>query len=130
MKLKLFVSIGCALTIGLVCFACYSGASKRKPPAKIKPIQINGIEYRIPNKVDSEGILEAWKGGSLLWKKKMYHSLRMPLAEDQGNFVRLMTNGPSAVEITIVNERGAEYILDTATGKLKRVKSALSRGSW
>lgn len=48
------------VTVALVICGVGIGAAKRRPPAKIKPVQIDGIEYRAPNKIDSEGIVEAW----------------------------------------------------------------------
>lgn len=116
--------------VAMIVFICGSVASsaKRRPPATIKPIQIGGVEYRAPNKVDSEGIIEAWdvRTDKLLWKKKIYFSLKMPLAEDQGNFMVSMTNGPSSDELTIINERGGEYILNTTSKKVRTVKA----GHW
>jgi hypothetical protein len=122
----------CAVAAASVIGGLFSGAAKRRSPARINPIQIRGLEFRAPNNFDSEGIVEAWdmQTKNLLWRKKIYFSLKMPLTEDQGNFMRSMTNGPSTNELTIVNERGGHYILDTASRKFKTVKAAISKGSW
>src|SRR5579872_1051558 len=94
LKLVLTALVFCAVAVALV-IGVGIGAAKRRPPAKIKPVQIDGVEYRAPNKIDSEGIVEAWQTNKLLWQRKIYFSLKMPLAEDQGNFMVSMTNGPA-----------------------------------
>jgi hypothetical protein len=120
----------CVFFAALVLFAPGGGAAKRRPQAKIKPVQIGNIEYRAPNNYNSEGTVEAWETNKLLWRKEIYFSLKMPLAEDQENFMVSMTNGPAPYELTIVNERSGQYILDTTTRKVKTVKAVLFRGSW
>ena len=54
----------------------------------------------------------------------------MPLAEDQWNFMVSMTNGPGHAELTILNERGGIYILDTTSMRIRTLKAPLSKGSW
>jgi hypothetical protein len=120
--------IFCAVAAAVFICGSFVSSAKRRPPATIKPIQISGVEYRAPNKIDSEGIVEAWdvQTDKLLWKKKIYFSFKMPLAEDQGNFMVSMTNGPASDELTIINERGGEYILNTTSKKVRTVKA----GRW
>ena len=128
--IALITLIFCAVAVALAICGVGIGAAKRRPPAKIKPIQIDGIEYHAPNKIDSEGIVEAWQTNKLLWRRRIYFSLKMPLAEDQGNFMVTMTNGPAHDELTIINERGGQYTLNITSRKIKTVKAPLSKGSW
>lgn len=74
--------------------------------------------------------MQAWdlKTDKLLWRKKIYSSLKLPLVEDQVNFISSMTNGPSVGELTIVNERGGEFTLDTTSRKVTRVKGSPVKG--
>src|SRR5437762_206506 len=69
----------CACTITAMVLS-RTAAAKRKAPPTIKPIIIGTVEYRAPNTIESEGIVEAWSvtGPKLLWKRKIYPTLKLP----------------------------------------------------
>jgi hypothetical protein len=98
-----------------------SGKSKRHAPVKVIPIHIGTTEYRVPNTIRTEGVVEAWdlRANKLVWRKRVYRSLKLPFLEDQFNFIVSVTNGPAKGEITILNERGKSYILDVTTQKVR-----------
>jgi hypothetical protein len=42
--------------------------------------------------------------------------------DNQWNFIKSMTNGPSANELSILNEHGENYILDVTSRRVRRNK--------
>ena len=121
---RVIIAIGailllCADAIVLLDFSSPVVAAKRKAPAPIKPVIIAGIEYRVPNKMETEGIVEAWNitPRKLLWTREIYLTLKFPSfvmeTDTQLNFITSLTVGPATNELTIVNEKGKRYILDT-----------------
>src|SRR5207247_7025695 len=107
-----------------------AGAPKRGKRPVVNPVRIAGIEYRAPNTIDSQGIVEAWQTNKLLWRKKVYHPLWVPLLErdNQWNFINSMTIGSSTNDLVIDNEEGARFILNTVTRTVTRVKGSILRG--
>src|ERR1017187_8259878 len=114
----------CGVVIVAISLVRWNNAKRGRPPF-IKPVQIAGDEYRAPNTYSTEGVVEAWdpKANKLLWRTKIYFTLHVPLLieEDaQWNFIKSMTLGPATNELTIVNEKGRQYILNTASQKVRR----------
>ena len=95
----------------------FGSLAKRGPAPKVPPIEIAGIEYRAPNEVETEGCIEAWdtKSQTLLWRKKVYHTFKIPFAEEdnQWTFIKSMTVGKSGDELIIVNEAGRQFTVKT-----------------
>ena len=116
----------CVGAIALLAFTRFAGAAKRKAPPRIKPVIIGSVEYRVPNTIETEGIVEAWNTNSqrLLWKRKIYPTLKFPSmlmeTDVQLNFITNMAIGPSTNELTIANEKGRQYILNTLSQTVKR----------
>jgi hypothetical protein len=125
------VYIAIVLCAGAVAMATLLGkavAAKRKAPPPVKSVVIANVEYRVPNTIEAEGLIEAWSTSTqkLLWKKKIYSTLKLPplLMETdvQYNFITNMTAGPARNELTIVNEKGRRYTVDTVSRKIRRQK--------
>ena len=113
----------CGLVAVLVISLVTGHTAKRGRPPLVKPVTVAGVEYRAPNTYSSEGIIEAWDSNTkkLLWRKKIYLTLHIPLLveeDNQWNFIRFMTNGPTTNALSIVSENGRRYILDTASQKV------------
>lgn len=129
MKPKVVIAVG---AIVLFCVAAVAAAflmtsnAKRKAPPAIKPVVVGGIEYRVPNTIQTEGVVEAWttNGPTLIWQKKIYSTLKLPgfLMETdvQLNFITNMTVGPGPGELSIANEKGQQYILNTSSREVRR----------
>src|SRR5438045_3810768 len=110
------------ITVGVVVLLCAgaiaavvlskTAAGKRKAPPTIKPGRIGSLEYRVPNTIETEGIVEAWRTDppKLLWKRKIYPTLKLTWlvmeTDVQLNFITNMTVGPDTNELTIANEKG------------------------
>src|SRR6266851_2592289 len=103
---RVIIAIGailllCADAIVLLDFSSPVVAAKRKAPAPIKPVIIAGIEYRVPNKMETEGIVEAWNitPRKLLWTREIYLTLKFPSfvmeTDTQLNFITSLTVGPA-----------------------------------
>lgn len=131
MKGRTAIAVGaaillCAGAIAAVALSGTAAAGKRKAPPTIKPVTIGSVEYRVPNTVETEGIVAAWNTNppKLLWKRKIYPTPKLPAllmeTDAQFNFITNMTAGPATNELTIANEKGAQYILDTASQKVRR----------
>ena len=129
MKMGGIVAIGtvilvCIAGIVAVALSLTTGAAKRRAPPPIKPVIIGSVEYRVPNTVESEGVVQAWDTNSqkLLWKRKIYSTAKLPSflkeTDVQLNFITNMIAGPAANELTIFDERGRRYILDTLSRKV------------
>lgn len=121
----------CALaTVAVVllsfCLVATVAYAKRKAPPSIPPLRIGSVEYRVPNTIETEGIVEAWNaaGGTMLWHRKIYSTIKLPgfLMETdvQCNFITNMSIGPGPDELTIANEKGRQYILNTGSKKVRR----------
>lgn len=116
----------CAGGIAAVALSGTAATAKRKAPPAIKPVIIGSVEYRVPNTVETEGLVEAWStiAPKLLWKRKIYPTPKLPAlvmeTDAQFNFITNMTAGPTTNELTIANEKGGRYILDTASQKVRR----------
>ena len=130
MKPKVIIVVA---TIVLLCVAAVAAAAllmtsnaKRKAPPSITPVVIGTNEFRVPNTIQTEGIVEAWNvgGRTLLWQEKIYSTIKLPgfLMETdvQCNFITNMTIGPGPDELSIVNEKGRQYILNTSSRKVRR----------
>src|SRR5436190_617196 len=123
MRARFVIAVGavvllCAGALAAVMLS-RTAAGKRKAPPILKPVLIGSVEYRVPNTIETEGIVEAWSTipPKLLWKGKIYSTLKFPAllmeTDVQLNFIANVTVGPSTNELTIANEKGARYILDT-----------------
>ena|SRR6266478_10189565 len=126
-----FCAIGlCGVAALAIVLMTITSAAKRGKRPIVKPVQIAGIEYRVPNTVKSQGVVEAWQTNTLLWRKKVYHTLWVPLLEEdnQWNFIKSMSVGSSTNELVIINEEGAQFILNTVNRKVTRVNGSLLRG--
>ena len=116
----------CGLVLATVAFLMNSTHLKRKAPPSITPVVIGTNEFRVPNTIQTEGIVEAWNvgGRTLLWQKKIYSTPKLPgfLMETdvQYNFITNMTVGPDPDELSIANEKGQQYILNTSSRKVRR----------
>jgi hypothetical protein len=109
------------------------GQAKRGRPPVIKPVQIGGTEYRVPNTYSTEGVVEARnaQANKLLWRIKIYSTLHIPLLfeeDNEWNLIKSMTIGNSTNELVITNERGGQYILNTVSRKVKREKGSILSG--
>jgi hypothetical protein len=131
MKLVKFLPVGvaalfCALAILCVVLRIATAKGRRQPPPEVKPVVLAGVEYRVPNKVESEAIVEAWDTGSkaLRWRMKVYTTFKLPhflLETDvQLNFITNMIAGPAPDELTVANEKGRRYILNTVSRTVRR----------
>jgi hypothetical protein len=131
MKMGVVIAVGavilvCAGAIAAVALSRTIVAGKRKAPPTIKPVIIGSVEYRVPNTIETEGIVEAWNTNpqKLLWKRKIYPTLKFPSllkeTDVQLNFITNMITGPATNELTVVNEKGGQYILNTASQKVTR----------
>jgi hypothetical protein len=89
--------------------------AKRGPKPVVQPIQINGIEFRVPNNPETEGIVQAWDpiSNKLLWSVRAYRNPKIPLLEKdvQWNFVKLMSLASNNRDLVIVDERGKTYFV-------------------
>jgi hypothetical protein len=107
----------CGGMLGICIFLSVGSSAKRGPRPKVPPVEINGVEYRAPNTVETEGCIEAWsaKSKTLLWRKKIYYTWKIPFAEEdaQWDFIKSMTPGNSGRDLIIVNETGRRYVVET-----------------
>jgi len=101
------------IIIGICVTDAYSA---RLESATIEPIQVEGIEYRIPNTVEKMGIVQAFKIGAEkpLWEQKIYNvyvfSGLLGLEEDvQWIFISSVDLFDGKLHIT--NEAGNQYYL-------------------
>jgi hypothetical protein len=103
----------------------FFGNAKREAPRPVTPVFLSGVRYEVPNTVDEEGIVEAWdvSSNALRWKSKIYSTLKWPgfimETDVQFNFITNLVAGPAANELTVKNEKGREYILDTTTRRVR-----------
>lgn len=117
--------IACAVVVVAIFLVRWHAAKRGRPPV-VKPVQIAGVEYRAPNTYSTEGVVEAWSINpqKLLWKRKIYLTLKLPRllmeTDAQYNFITNITAGPATNELTIANEKGRQYILDTTSQKVRR----------
>jgi hypothetical protein len=76
-----------ALVVGSLLFP--RASAKRGSRPVIPPIQIYGVEYRAPNTAETEGVIEAWdaKSHTLLWKKRVYHTFKIPFVEEDAQWI-------------------------------------------
>jgi hypothetical protein len=118
-SMKTFFSIIVAMLVLLspVAFA------KRGAPAEVKPVVLEGIEYRAPHStIDSNkmGVVEAWDKatGKMLWEKKVYTvALDADLEEDvQHVFITKLEI--DAGKLIVTNERKDRYSIDLKTQKV------------
>jgi hypothetical protein len=102
---------------GTTIFLKAGSRAKRGRAPVVPPVEVGGIEYRAPNTVDTQGCIEAWdiRTHTLLWRKKVYHTLWIPFEEEdvQWVFIKSMTVGPSGNELIVVNENGSTYKVKT-----------------
>jgi len=107
----------CVGMMGICVFLPAVSSAKRGPKPKVPPVEIAGVEYRAPNTVETEGCIEAWdtKSKTLLWRKKVYYTLKIPFVEEdnQWDFIKSMTPGNSGRDLIIVNEMGRRYVAKT-----------------
>ena len=125
----LIVIASCVMGVVSVFLIKLRHEAKRESPPLIEPIEIAGIQYRVPNTYSKEGILEAWdaKSAKFMWQRKLYSTVHIPLLfeeDNQWNFIKSMKVGPSTNELTLTNEVGNQYIFNTASTKLRRVKAS------
>jgi hypothetical protein len=108
-----------ALVSAVVVMFILPGASsyKRRAPAKVPPVRIASVEYRAPNRVESQGIVEAWdvNTGRLLWTKRVYRVFFIPFVEGdtQWVFIKTLEIGPDPETLVVVNESGRKYVITT-----------------
>ncbi len=116
----------CGLAILCIVLRVATARGRRAPPPEVSPIILGGVEYRVRNEVESEAIVEAWdaKSKAVLWRMKVYATFKLPhwlLETDvQLNFITNMTAGPAGDELTIANEKGRQYILNTTSRRVRR----------
>ncbi len=131
MKNKTITAVGAAilLCVGALIVISLSRTvivAKRKAPPPIKPVIIADVEYRVPNTIETEGVVEAWttNPSRLLWKQSIYSTWKYPpfLKETdvQLVFITNMVTGPANNELTIADEKGNQYILNTTSHKTTR----------
>lgn len=121
MKRARLIALGilvlCLVSLGTAIFLKAGSRAKRGRAPVVPPVEIGGVEYRAPNTVDTEGCIEAWdtRTDTLLWRKKVYHTLWIPFTEEdtQWVFIKSMTVGPSGNELIVVNEDGGTYKVKT-----------------
>ncbi|HEY2081163.1 MAG TPA: hypothetical protein VGI88_00135 [Verrucomicrobiae bacterium] len=121
MKRARLIALGilvlCLVSLGTAIFLKAGSKAKRGRAPAVPPVEIGGIEYRAPNTVDTKGCIEAWdtRTDTLLWRKKVYHTLWIPFEEEdvQWVFIKSMTVGPSGNELIVVNEAGDAYTVKT-----------------
>jgi hypothetical protein len=119
MKRKWYVALTIVLlsifVFAMGTFVITRASAKRGPRPVVSPIEIAGIEYRAPNTAETEGVIEAWdiKSHTLLWRKKVYHTLWIPFLEEDNQwvFIKNMTVGSSGSKLIIVNEAGRRYVV-------------------
>lgn len=96
---------------------------KRVPAPKVAPILLNEVEYRVPNTVETEGVVQAWdkKSEKKLWEKKVYSTRKSPFLETdvQWVFIESMTLGAKTNELVIVNEKKKTYTLNIVSKRVK-----------
>jgi hypothetical protein len=119
--------IGCTVGGGLFLSLGSLSAAKRGKRPVVVPVVIGGMEYRAPNTPQTAGFVEAWdlKLSKLAWRKKIYFTFNIPMLgeqDNQWNFIKSMTNGPAANELSILNEHGGKYILDVTSRRVRRNK--------
>ncbi len=120
-KVKWIVGLAAFLCVALFAMGIFfrtGGAAKRGRRPMVSPVEIAGVEYRAPNTVETEGCVEAWDMNSqtLLWRKQVYHSLKIPLLEEDNQwiFIKSMVPSKSGDELVVVNESGRRYTVKTA----------------
>ena len=107
----------CLVVVAVCAFVTGGGAAKRAPKPVVPPVEIAGVQYRAPNTFETEGCVEAWdtKSQTLLWRKKVYYSVKIPFLEEdvQWVFIKSMTLSKSGDGLIVVNEAGRQYTVNT-----------------
>lgn len=99
--------------------------AKRGPKPIVPPVRVGHMEIRAPNNPDTEGMIQAWDISSnrLLWSKRVYYTLKDPLAEQdvQWVFIKSMAFSASGNEVVILDELGRRHTvsLGAPIGKSK-----------
>ena len=114
----LLTVVACFLLAIAIVFLMDNYDAKRKHPLLVPPVRIAGVEYRVPNGIESQGVVEAWdiNTGRLLWTKKVYRTYTIPFLESdtQWVFIKSLTVGPATNTLIVINERGQKYMVKTS----------------
>lgn len=107
-------------------------AAKRAGPPDVPPVTVGAIRYTVVpwgkqrGLGQNGGIIAATRAsdGAELWTLKVYDvSYDAKLEEDvQDVFIETLTAGPGADELTVVDERGGEYRIDTTNRRVRVIK--------
>jgi hypothetical protein len=91
-------------------------AAKRGPVAKVQPLIVDEIEYRVNNSGEKVGVIEAWNktSGIKLWEKQVYSYLMDPFLERdvQWVFITSLSLDNSKRMIRVSNEKGDIFFVD------------------
>ncbi len=104
--------------------------AKRAAPSNIRPVVVNGVEYRAPLGVEKIGFVQAWDvaKNKLLWEKKVYSSPHNPLLEQDVQWVFITELQLKNGLIFVTNERGERFSLDTESKKVEKLKTEKKKG--
>jgi hypothetical protein len=107
-------------------------AAKRVGPPDVPPVTIGALRFSVVHWGRERGLgqnggyIAASDGasGRELWTLKVYTVTYDPKMEEdvQDIFIEAMTAGPGARELTVTDERGGQYRVDTSTRRVNVVK--------
>jgi hypothetical protein len=107
-------------------------SGKRVGPPDVPPVTVGAVRYSVLPWGKERGlgqnggyiVASDIAGGAELWKLKVYDVTYDPKMEEdvQDVFIEKMSAGPGANELTIVDERGGEYRIDTTARRVRTVK--------
>ena len=117
------------ITALLALFAS-TAVAKRAAPSNVRPIVVNGVQYRAPLEVEKIGFVQAWDvaKNKLLWEKKVYSSTYNPLLERDVQWVFITELQLKDGLIFVNNERGERFSLDSNSKKVTKLKSEKKKG--
>lgn len=100
--------------------------AKRSPPASVKPVLLEGVEYRAPQ--DKMGVVEAWDkaAGKKLWEMRVYEVQIDPDLEGDVQHVFITKLDVDAGKLLVSNERNEHFMVDL---KSKNVTKRAPPGS-
>ena len=109
----------------LICVALLSPAAfaKRAAPVEVKPVVLEGVEYRAPHftlALGKMGVVEAWDKakGKMLWAKKAYAVEINPDLERDVLDVFITKLEIDARKLIVTNERNDRYSIDLKTQEI------------
>ena len=99
--------------------------AKRAAPAKVPPVTVGKIEYRVPT--SQMGCVEAWDTGSdeMIWRRQIYVVKYIVGLERDVQDVFIMALGLKDRTLVVSKERKSEYEMDLDTLQVKVVKGVL-----